>query len=70
MIQTPPYADAEEEAQNTYWESPMRSHVFDVPLKTNIMVRGVLPGNAMPIPYTGSCGTCHEIDELPFKQQV
>ncbi|MDA1369534.1 MAG: hypothetical protein O2971_02065 [Proteobacteria bacterium] len=67
MIKTPPYADAAEEARNAYWEGPMRSHVFDVPFKTNVMVRGVLPGQAMPIPYTNSCGTCHEVDELPFK---
>lgn len=67
MIRTPPYADAAEEASNAYWEGPMRSHVFDVPLKTNVMVRGVEPGQAMPIPYTNSCGTCHEVDELPFK---
>jgi len=67
MIKTPPYADATEEANNAYWEGPMRSHVFDVPLKTNVMVRGVPPGQAMPIPYTNSCGTCHEVDELPFK---
>lgn len=67
MIKTPPYANANEEQDNAYWEGPMRSHVFDVPLKTNIMVRGVLPGKAMPIPYTGSCGTCHKVVELPFK---
>ncbi|MDP6652709.1 MAG: cytochrome c3 family protein, partial [Gammaproteobacteria bacterium] len=67
MIQTPPFADAAEESRNVYWEGPMRSHVFDVPLKTNVMVRGVEPGQAMPIPYTNSCGTCHEVDELPFK---
>tara|TARA_B100000959_G_scaffold286045_1_gene363052 strand:+ start:10419 stop:12599 length:2181 start_codon:yes stop_codon:yes gene_type:complete len=67
MIQTPPFADAAEESRNVYWEGPMRSHVFDVPLKSNVMVRGVEPGQAMPIPYTNSCGTCHEVDELPFK---
>jgi hypothetical protein len=67
MIQTPPYADAAEEQKNAYWEGPMRSHVFDVPLKTNVMVRGVEPGQAMPIPYTNSCGVCHQVDELPFR---
>jgi predicted CXXCH cytochrome family protein len=67
LIQTPPYADAAEEQKNAYWEGPMRSHVFDVPLKTNVMVRGVEPGQAMPIPYTNSCGVCHQVDELPFK---
>jgi hypothetical protein len=67
MIKTPPYANAQEEENNAYWQSPMRSHVFDVPLKTNIAVRGVPPGRAMPIPYTASCGTCHMVNELPFK---
>jgi hypothetical protein len=67
MIKTPPYADALEEETNAYWEGPINSHVFDVPLKTNIGVRGVVPGKAMPIPYTGSCGTCHIVNELPFK---
>ena len=67
FIQTPPYSDAAEEQRNAYWEGPMRSHVFDVPFKTNVMVRGVEPGQAMPIPYTNSCGVCHKVDELPFK---
>ena len=67
MIETPPYANAADEENNAYWEAPLRSHVFDVPLKTNIGVRGVSPGRAMPIPYTGACGTCHIVNELPFK---
>ncbi len=67
MIKTPPYANAQEEENNAYWQSPMRSHVFDVPLKTNVAVRGVPPGRAMPVPYTAACGTCHAVNELPFK---
>lgn len=67
LIQTPPYENAEDEADNAYWEGHIRSHVFDVPRKTNVMVRGVTPGSAMPIPYTNSCGACHQVDELPFK---
>ena len=67
MIKTPPYADATEEESNAYWEGPINSHVFDVPLKTNVGVDGVSPGRAMPIPYTGACGTCHVVNELPFK---
>lgn len=67
MIKTPPYANAQEEEANTYWESPMKSHVFDVPLRTNMAVDGVPPGQAMPIPYTAACGTCHVVNELPFK---
>jgi hypothetical protein len=67
MINTPPYANAVEEENNAYWQGPLRSHVFDVPLKTNVGVRGVAPGRAMPIPYTAACGTCHQVSELPFK---
>jgi predicted CXXCH cytochrome family protein len=67
MIKTPPYANAQDEENNAYWQSPLRSHVFDVPLKTNVGVDGVPPGRAMPIPYTAACGTCHTVNELPFK---
>lgn len=67
MIKTPPYANALEEENNAYWQGPLKSHVFDVPLKTNVGVDGVPPGRAMPIPYTGACGTCHQVSELPFK---
>jgi hypothetical protein len=67
MIKTPPYASAQEEENNAYWQGPLKSHVFDVPLKTNIAVHGVPPGRAMPIPYTGACGTCHLVNELPFR---
>jgi hypothetical protein len=67
MIKTPPYANAQEEENNAYWQSPMKSHVFDVPRKTNVAVDGVAPGRAMPIPYTAACGTCHVVSELPFK---
>ena len=67
MIKTPPYANAQEEENNAYWQGPLKSHVFDVPLKTNGAVDGVSPGRAMPIPYTGACGTCHVVSELPFK---
>ena len=67
MIRTPPYADAAEEERSAYWEGPINSHVFDVPLKTNVGVEGVPPGRAMPIPYTSACGTCHVVNELPFR---
>ena len=67
MIKTPPYATAQEEEDNAYWQSPLKSHVFDVPLKTNVAVDGMAPGRAMPIPYTAACGTCHVVNELPFK---
>ncbi len=67
LIRTPPYANAADEENNAYWESPGNSHVFDVPLKTNVGVDGVPPGRAMPIPYTAACGTCHAVNELPFR---
>ncbi len=67
MIRTPPHASAQEEEANAYWHGSLRSHVFDVPMKTNVAVRGVAPGRAMPIPYTAACGTCHVVAELPFK---
>jgi hypothetical protein len=67
LIEPPPYTTAAEEERNAYWEGPINSHVFDVPMKTNVAVRGVPPGRAMPIPYTSSCGTCHVVNELPFR---
>lgn len=67
MIKTPPYAGAQDEESSAYWQGPLKSHVFDVPLKTNVGVDGVPPGRAMPIPYTAACGTCHMVNELPFK---
>jgi hypothetical protein len=67
MIATPPYTNALAEENNAYWQGPLKSHVFDVPRKTNVGVDGVAPGRAMPIPYTAACGTCHVVNELPFK---
>jgi hypothetical protein len=67
MIKLPPYASAQDEENSAYWQGPLKSHVFDVPLKTNVAVDGVAPGRAMPIPYTSACGTCHMVNELPFK---
>jgi hypothetical protein len=67
MIKTPPYANPQDEESNVYWQGPLKSHVFDVPRKTNVGVEGVPPGRAMPIPYTAACGTCHNVTELPFK---
>ena len=67
MLETPPYASAAAEEQQAYWQGPLKSHVFDVPRKTNVGVDGVVPGRAMPIPYTSACGTCHAVKELPFK---
>lgn len=44
----------------TYFENDITSHVFDVPGMDNVGVQGVEPASAMPIPYTNSCGTCHD----------
>lgn len=67
LIKTPPYQNPPDEESNAYWDGGLRSHVFDVPTKSNVAVRGVAPGRAMPIPYTSSCGTCHVVSELAFK---
>ena len=67
LLLLPAPATAQDEENNAYWQGPLRSHVFDVPLKTNVAVRGVPPGRAMPVPYTAACGTCHAVSELPFK---
>jgi predicted CXXCH cytochrome family protein len=48
------------DSTETYFENDISSHVFDVPRKTNPGVEGVEPQSAMPIPYTQSCGTCHD----------
>ncbi|MBC8329398.1 MAG: hypothetical protein H8E31_11695 [Planctomycetes bacterium] len=52
----------------TYFENDITSHVFDVPSKTNVGVAGVLPGSAMPIPYTDNCGTCHDAGSLQYSE--
>ena len=67
FIKLPEYENSAEEQKSAYWEGHINSHVFDVPRKTNIGVKGVKPGKAMPIPYTHSCGTCHNVAELPHK---
>lgn len=47
-----------------YWQNDITSHLFDVPRKDNKAVKGVEPGRAMPIPYTNSCGECHDVEAL------
>jgi predicted CXXCH cytochrome family protein len=47
-----------------YWMNDITSHIFDVPRKDNVGVKGVDPGKAMPIPYTNACGKCHTAEEL------
>lgn len=48
-----------------YWMNDITSHLFDVPRKDNVGVKGVEPGKAMPIPYTNACGAaCHDASKL------
>jgi len=47
-----------------YWMNDITSHIFDVPRKDNVGVKGVEPGKAMPIPYTNACGKCHDVEAL------
>lgn len=47
-----------------YWMNDITSHLFDVPKKDNVGVKGVEPGKAMPIPYTNACGKCHNVEGL------
>jgi len=48
-----------------YWMNDITSHLYDVPRKDNVGVKGVEPGKAMPIPYTHSCGAgCHNTSAL------
>jgi predicted CXXCH cytochrome family protein len=47
-----------------YWMNDITSHLFIVPRKDNVAVKGVKPGGAMPIPYTSACGSCHNPEGL------
>ena len=61
-----PPTGTEADTTETYFENDVSSHVFDVPTKDNVGVKGVLPASAMPIPYTQSCGICHDPSQLQF----
>lgn len=48
-----------------YWLNDITSHLYDVPRKGNVGVKGLDPGKAMPIPYTNPCGAaCHNTSSL------
>lgn len=48
-----------------YWMNDITSHLFTVPRKDNVFVKGVDPDKAMPIPYTNSCGiSCHDAESM------
>lgn len=51
----------------TFFQNDISSHLFlDIPRKTHEDVAGMLPADAMPIPYTRSCGSpCHNAGQLP-----
>ncbi len=66
MTFLPPYASSADEEAKTYWESDISSHTFKVPRKTGVDVAGKAPGKAMPIPYTNSCGACHDVSQLQY----
>ena len=51
----------------TYFENDISSHIFDVPDKENVGVRGVVPASAMPIPYTQACAVCHDPSQLQYE---
>ena len=56
----------------TYWENDLASHLFSaIPRKTHPNVVGDPPGEAMPIPYTRSCGLgCHNAAPLPIPKFI
>lgn len=48
-----------------YWMNDVSSHIYDVPRKDNVGVKGVAANAAMPIPYTNACGAaCHDVKKL------
>ncbi|HEY3322189.1 MAG TPA: cytochrome c3 family protein [Planctomycetota bacterium] len=56
------------DANLEYWEGDQSAHIWKpVPHKFNAGVAGQQPGLAMPIPYTNSCGTCHDASKLQFQ---
>jgi hypothetical protein len=55
------------DANITYWEGDQSAHNWFVPRKFDPGIAGVVPGSAMPSPYTNSCGTCHDASKLPFQ---
>ena len=55
-----------DDADTTYFENDVSSHVFDVIHKDALGVKGVQAGKAMPTPYTDACGTCHDPTNLAF----
>ncbi len=56
------------DADITYWENDISSHLLTVARKTNKGVGGVTPGSAMPIPYTNRCGNCHDATKLRYQK--
>ena len=66
LLGTPSGDDSDEEI--VYWKGDISSHLFDVPFKSNPGVSGVIPGRAMPVPYTKNCAqTCHDAAGLRYQ---
>lgn len=62
LIGTP--TGEESDVEIVYWENDISSHTFASPTKHLSM--GVLPGEAMPVPYNDSCGLCHQSFNLQY----
>jgi cytochrome c553 len=58
---------ASTDANIVYWENDITSHMLDVPSKFSYGTAGVKPGSAMPVPYTGACGACHDASKLQYQ---
>jgi hypothetical protein len=65
ILGTPTGASTDESI--VYWENDQASHIMEPYTKFTRAVSGVVPGKAMPAPYTNSCGTCHDASKLQYQ---
>ena len=63
-LATPTGTETDEDI--VFWENDITSHTMVIPSK--FTAYGKKPGNAMPAPYTNSCGYCHVGGSLSSKQ--
>jgi hypothetical protein len=56
------------DAEITYFQNDISSHLTTVPNKSHPSVRGKVPGTAMPIPYTNACGVCHDARFIKYQK--
>jgi hypothetical protein len=66
MLGTP--TGASSDALITYWKNDISSHHTVVPYSNNVGVIGVVPGKAMPIPFTNDCAVCHNAQLLQHQK--